>query len=388
MRLALRPDISAGIDIVEMEPAALDQAQLAGLDGLVITRPDLVARDLWTRIRLFLDRGGLLLVAPPAGDTVHVWTDTMLETLELPWTIDRETREYDAGTPAQLAGVVNDPNDPHGLLNNIEGEVTDLGLARAVNVYRVLAAVGTGDAPAPLLALDDGTSLIRAARPGDAGRGLVVFLGAALELRWTDLPTKPLMVPLAQEIFRQGIGRARGSWQALAGERPNLPARTVELRPSPWANDDSGQPHTTLRTDDADGLGRSAFQHAGVWDAIDDRDARRGVVALNADPDGADLTSQSQELLAPWLASALDEPEAGVTWVGEATDGLSAVRATVRAVLGSDEDRSSMSLPLLIAALFLATFELFLARMSSHATVAESRPSAGTHAMPTQGAAA
>src|SRR5690606_16672265 len=65
IRLALRPGPDQGIEVVEIAPAALDQARLASLDALFIPRPDLLASDSWARIRLFVESSGLVIVSPP-----------------------------------------------------------------------------------------------------------------------------------------------------------------------------------------------------------------------------------------------------------------------------------------------------------------------------------
>src|SRR5205823_5115302 len=80
-RLALAPtDPTAGagagrtepeIDVVDIEPAALDAGRLAGLDAAVVLHPEALPEGSWRRLRAFTDAGGLLLVCPPPQATVH-----------------------------------------------------------------------------------------------------------------------------------------------------------------------------------------------------------------------------------------------------------------------------------------------------------------------------
>src|SRR5262249_27687015 len=61
-------------------------------------------------------------------------------------------------------------------------------------------------------------------------RGVLVYCSVALDLEWSDLPAKPLIVPLVQEIGREGVGAAHGSWWSLAGSRPETPGRSAQIR--------------------------------------------------------------------------------------------------------------------------------------------------------------
>ena len=53
-------------------------------------------------------------------------------------------------------------------------------------------------------------------------RGLVVMLAAAPDLQWTNLPSKPLLVPLLHEIIRQGLGSIHAQHNATVGQQPVL----------------------------------------------------------------------------------------------------------------------------------------------------------------------
>ena len=50
------------------------------------------------------------------------------------------------------------------------------------------------------------------------GAGRLVFLAVAPVLEWTDLPVRPLMVPLVHEIVRRGSALAGRSMDGVVGE--------------------------------------------------------------------------------------------------------------------------------------------------------------------------
>jgi len=416
LRLALRPtgpagalDDSGEIEVHEIEPGALDPGRLARLDALFLPRPDLLNDEMWRRVRAFADGGGLVVVTPPAEATVHVWADAMVRELGLPWTLAREATVYGQGedgaaaqgariappTPAAQVGGGAGGSDVLALLRP---ELEDL--TRPVTVFRALAMqfgeAGSGAAASErLLTLEDGTVLLWAGEAGQAqaadagaeanagaapaGRGLVVYLGAALDLSWTDLPARPLMVPLVQELVRQGVGRARGSWWGVAGRTIAVPRRTVELLKVEERGGSRETAAPSVVRVDPSGVTAEPVRHAGAWRAVDDRGGVRGVVAVNADPRGGLVGAQPAENVERWLrAAAGDEVvwiDAGAVAAPEAAtaggdDGPSALTAA----LAGDRHGPPISLPLLLAAAAVAVAELGLARWASHA---DAGPTAG-----------
>ncbi len=404
-RLALAPaGQRTGVDIVDIEPASLDAARLAGLDAVVLPRPDLVPESAWPRLRLFIDSGGLVLVAPPPGVTVHLWGDAMARGLGLDFAPARESIDLTStGGPGKLlrpgsrpAASTSDGEGSAALLALVEGELDDL--LPGVNLLRLLPLQPAPEHGEPVLTLEQDRGTVLWAGPpspssegaaGSAGvresRGLLVYLGVALDLEWSDLPARPLMVPLMQEVVRQGVGRARGSWSALAGQRPALPARTGELQELPDPSRTGESTDTPLRVRvDTGGLPLEPIRRAGVFQAVDDRSAARGIVAINPDPRAGRTSTQSQDAVGPLLRSVLsssgDSTEA-LLWLpadaasapigGTPASGASpsSTGDALSAIFGKTDSGQPVALPLLIAALALAVLEVLLARRASHAEV-------------------
>lgn len=405
-KLALAPaGQRTGVDAVDIEPASLDAARLAGLDAVVLPRPDLVPESAWPRLKLFIESGGLVIVAPPPGLTVHLWGDAMTRGLGLAFTPAREAVDLVAkGQPGKLvrAKLSESPNalgepSPAGLLSLVEGELDEL--IRGVNVLRLLPLQPAPEHGETMLALDDrggivmwagtpapqadATSAQRSGTSAPDTRGLLVYLGVALDLEWSDLPARPLMVPLVQEVLRQGVGRARGSWAALAGQRPTMPSRTGELQelPDPANPANGGDTLQRFRVD-ATGALVEPLRRAGIFRAIDDRGSPRGVVAVNPDARAGRTTTQTQEVVGAALRGALaDNADASesLLWIpaGGAVPVAGAEPATgtgeaMSAIFGRSESGSPIALPLLIAALALVLIEVFIARRASHAELEDS----------------
>src|ERR1043165_6025545 len=226
VRLALEPAEGGRADgeaeLVEIEPTTLDATRLAGLDAAIVVRPEALAEGAWRRLKAFTDQGGFVLVFPAPGTAVQLWADAMVRDMGLPWTVSREVKSWAEGVG--MSGV--SAGAAGGLLSVIGPGLPQL--ARAVRVQKALNVEGAG---IPLLKTADEHPLLVAGSPGakneGVSRGLVAMMTVAMNFEWTDLQAKPLMVPLMWELVKQGVGSAHGSWSALAGSVPRVPARTV-----------------------------------------------------------------------------------------------------------------------------------------------------------------
>ena len=366
VRLALRPgaplldpedSVMGDISLTTVDPGALDAARLATLDGVIVLRPDQLGESSWRRLRLFVDGGGLVVIFPQRAGA-SAWADAMLEAMQAPLTIAREARQIDPPV-----NVATEPGtDDMDLLTLLAGELADL--APPVSVSRSLDVRIDDTGPQAPLRLTDGSPLLVTFRPGaavdsEAGRGLVAVMTVALDADWTDLPARPLIVPLLQEIVRQGVGRAAGAGVWPAGSRPQTPPRTVVLRRA-------GEDAAAEIPVDASGQPMTPIRRAGLFEAIDDRGRSAALLAVNADARGSDVSAQPARAVGDWLGAGGLAP----AWIAldEAEVALQPGAQLASAALAADDDRSSIALPLLIAALALAVVELALARLFSHAS--------------------
>jgi hypothetical protein len=342
-----------------------------------------------------------VLVTPPPSVTVNLWGDAMAKALGVEWGVAREARDA-AGRKLRVPAAGGENGSAAGgsasLLNLVQGEMDDL--LAPVNVLKVLPMTGTVEGGETLLTLDDGTPLMWAGAPGAkmvagkgnesaSGKGLVVYLAVALDLEWSDLPAKPLMVPLVQEVLRQGVGRARGTWSAVAGARPVLPTRTselVELADPARGGMGMDRDHAPGRMRvDAAGMSEP-MRRAGLWRASDERGLARGLVAVNPDPRGGRTHAQEKEAVGTVLAKLTGgAPGEAVAWlppsntVGGGASGTS-VADSMAVVFGKADSGSPISWPLLVVALMAALVEILLARRASHADTLA--PAAGESVVP------
>jgi len=286
---ALDPDRSSPIDITVEDPAALGPAALRAADAVVLTRPDLLDSQGWAQLRQRLSAGGMLIITPPEELNVHLWADRLGPELGLTWRVGIEPRTIEDGL------ALDERQPGSALLRLLAGEVSDL--VRPVRVGRALPLEldASGE---PLLVGADGSVLAAMGTPrDDAGRalpGVVVLLAFAPDLSWSNLPAKPLMVPLFQELVRQGIGVATEAQRLLVGESPLVPTGAAEL----VRRDGEGGPVSL------DSARSTAVRRSGLYRVDDIAGQPMGLVAVNVDLAAAQTEPMSSEAVIAWLGGS------------------------------------------------------------------------------------
>lgn len=381
LRLALNPadDGTLGtrragdVSITQLDPArelgAPGVSPLAGMDAVFVTQPDRIDEAGWRRVRAALDAGVLVVLFPPAGEGASVWSDAAARTLGLDWTFAREATTF--AEPIRI-----DPRrsgaPERDLLAQIGGELEEL--ARPTGVTRVLQAEAAAGSMDPILTLANGTPLVMLGQPGTPGhnsgatdeprsspsRGVIVYFAAPLDLAWTDLPARPFMVPLIQEILRQGVGRAAGTRQIVAGGTANLTGAS-ELAPISSGAAGAGEAAIPV---DADGRPASPLRHAGVYRIRGAQGVSEGTLAVWPDASAGRTDVQGADAVSAWLRALSPNVE---LIDADATPASGSSVGTGAPVLGSGRETPPISLPLLIAACVVALAELAMGRYFSHA---------------------
>lgn len=364
---------------------------LRGVSGIVVTEPQLLDASGWRALRAAAASGAMIMIVPPEAEQAQTWTDALRETLATPWQLARNARDLpqDAGAIAPAATASGDDD----LLSVLRPELEEL--TRASRVARIIP-VESGLAPAhTLLALRDGTPLILAARVGISAprsgasnvaagptsglisgpvSGWIVLWLAPPSLAWTDLPAKPLMVPLVQELVRQGIGRGVGRRDFEAG--PLLappPASAVEFAlAQPFVAPATSPPAIPLTRAQAP----LAARLAGIWRARDAAGAFLSPAwAINPAHSAGDTTPIPRDQVERWIlgpATAGELPRQ-VTFLNSGqSPQLQANAGNQNPSPLRDTDRSDawmFSFWLLIAAATIALVEAVLARWFSHARI-------------------
>jgi hypothetical protein len=193
--------------------------------------------------------------------------------------------------------------------------------------------------------------------PRPLSRGNVILFTAAIDLSATDLPARPLMLPLIQELVRQGVGNSSSSLASIAGSTFALPPAAVTLAPVPA---DAGPQFAVSSSP-------FAPRRAGLWRAQDSRGSVLSLLSVNPDPRASDTNITTRDQLRAYLAAALPSgtPDTRVGFTDQPAP-TSDPNNTDPAKPASDP-RSPFPAWLLLAAAACALLELTLARIFSHA---------------------
>ena len=344
---ALEPSDRSPIDVVDVDPAALDGMDVRGVDVTIVTRPDLLNEQGWSVLGAFVRTGGLLLVSPPGDANVHPWTEQFIDAMSLPWRIDLEVTEPEV--PLLLA--TEQPGSE--LLRLISADLEEL--SRPVIVTRLLAVDMAQTQAETVLALADGSPLVISGSPfrADAdedapprpGAGLVIYLAASPELAWTNLPAQPLMVPLMHELIKQGIGLIKTTQRYAVGEQPALGLGSVATA----LVDPRGRNISITR----EGRPDVPLARAGLYGIFDHGNRRLGSLAVNVDTVAGRTDPQNQAAVSEWLRSSGD-------WEVFAADDPAAALRTA-------DSGAPLAGMLLVAVVALIIVETVCARRFSHA---------------------
>jgi hypothetical protein len=316
--------IAEAITIDRVDPATINDRDLEGTSMVVIGRPDLLPIGFESTLANWIRRGGIAVVLPPGEFTTRPWASPLLEALDVPWAVSLESSVVDP--PRSLSA-----EQPSSALTTLlDAELVEL--APSVRIDRRLPVNDVPDGDVVLL--DDQGDPVVLDAPIGAGR--LVFFAVSPELGWTDLPVRPLMVPLVQEIVRQGSALSKREVDGVVGLRPPL------IRQSSVAT--VTFPGSASQT--VTGAKLQIPDRTGVVEGYDLGGNLVERMAVNPDSDGGFVDLLAQDAVAAWL-------ESSGSWRFTGPD---------TSVVEQVDDQSSLAVILITVVLFLAILETLLAR--------------------------
>lgn len=342
--LALAPSEDRSVELLAVNIQRLAAELLSAVDVAFVLRPDRLTDAGIVALGDLADRGGIVWLIAPAADVAPTWAPPLMQKLGLNWRAAIQARQVSENQAPWSAALDLPVPEPLGLL----GADWD-ALLRPVRVDRALEVLPTDPSSDVWLMLNNGLPLLLAQRRGE---GMILLLTTALDAQWSNLPIKPLFVPLLHETLRGVLGSGE-SMEALCGTQPSLGRR--------WRH--------------AQHLERVSANASGV------SEGRGATIALRHDEQG---TSPARPLTEPGIylgqppeggrkLAVNVEAAAGDTRNADGERLLSFFKAQwfddadPAAVLVVPSQQANLGWPLLWTALALLLIEMLLARWFSHA---------------------
>ena len=362
INLALLPENKSPIEVSYIEPTSLDNRQLYGIDVAFVVRPDLLTQEGITTVKNYVQDGGFLIISPPPDIDSHAWATPLLSALSLPWVVQLETNKHESS----IALATEQPPSP--LLGLLGPEMESL--SRPVLFSKTITVeIPSGSQDAALVFEDGQPALLVGQTTGNMNllfdepvtqeeknqlnntlatrRGIVVMMSTALDLEWTNLPSKPLLVPLLHETIRQGLGLIRSQQSAMVGQRPVLWPGATEI------NLANGRRVTAAQN----GRVNQAVNTPGLWRVQDNQGTTLGVLAINVNPLGGRTGVNTPEAVQNWLDRGTPEK---TTWSFIDTE-------DPIAALKDAPNKAPIGRTILFIVLGLLILETLLSRRFSHA---------------------
>lgn len=324
-----------------LDPESATRARLAELDAVMVLQPASLGPAGWDAVGWFVRRGGMALITPGARDESTPWA-TEMETWAPFWAWPTEPTAAPAGERVGLRSTSS--RDP--LLEVLSGEMPFLLAPVSVSQWITPRASSPGEPVGRVLLTTQSGQPWLIAR--DLDDGLLIWMGSAIDLGWTDLPTRPLILPLLQELLRQGVGPSDSTLRLVAGE--SLPVLGDRLER--W--DPASEPATISMKN----RGEAAVRAAGAWLVLDEGDAATGSVIVDAAVRAADTTPSDAAAVLAWIGEAGERVE----YLDDSGEG----ETTRGGLISAAANPVSLGWVVLAIALGLGLLETWLARRTSH----------------------
>ncbi|MDX1681657.1 MAG: hypothetical protein R3336_00925, partial [Phycisphaeraceae bacterium] len=324
-----------GIRVQASESSSLDP----GPGPWVVTDLSRFDGARWQALRDHLANGGVVWAMPPVDATLAESSMTALvRELKLDWVVqEHASADGDGWRPAT-------GHRPPELLSVLSADWDDL--LQPVRIHqRVGLDTSAEPRSRPWVEMEDGTPWLLETV---VGSGRLLVMTSAIHTDWTNLPTRPLFVPLVHETLRGLVAETSSAARlsdTLVGDRPWLPGESNEEL--------NGPDEVTVRVQVKDQRRTlvKALVQPGIYRANGDP-----ALVVNVDPSAGNLAGVSRDTLAIGLE------QAGVAW-----EVLPAEDPAL--VLKAETPLTAWAWPLLWVVLGLMLLETTMARQFSHANI-------------------
>lgn len=338
-----------------LEPGSLESAFVQTFDAVIIPDPGLLSVNDWEGLRSFVaEHRGVVVVMPSSAGGAQLWTDAFDREFATGWTIGREP----VAAAHTLAKALVQDSIGQRLLSVLIPEFETLSAPVHVSQYLEMR-VPDRDI---VLALDNDLPLITAKIISNnidnqsAQSGMVVLFAVPISLAWTDLPGRPMFVPLLHELLQQSVTTVSTDQPFIAGQQVAVDRVIREIEPVDPSN----------AVEFAQSGTAAILRYAGVYTKRDAAGEPVGTVVVQSDTTASNTNAGSSEQIIEAVAPLADE----FIWLQHAGETVleSQTGSVAPSLLFAAGSRGrAVWRWLIILGLVFAVIELVLARLTSHA---------------------
>jgi hypothetical protein len=270
---------ASNLNVQRADPASLGMRPRGGVDVVLVCQPDQMDVGGWSWIAQTMRLGGAVVLMPTGAETE--WWNQATRELSPSWSMQAEAQQ---GT-FRLAS-----RQPRSRMFSVLGGELDV-LGEAVRFGR-RSMLEPGSAEV-VLQFEDGKPAAVMQSQG-SGSGVLMQLAFRPELDWTDLPLKPLMVPLLQEMVRSVRSISSSTRMMETGRPASLgPVAALGTLQAPGGSD-----RAVLALDEQ-GESTEPIERAGLWTLQPVR-GESMQIAARLDPEAASIETVSGERISAW----------------------------------------------------------------------------------------
>ena len=285
---ALTPGESGAIEVESMEPSTLSAKKLRPFSAAILLRPDLCDKGGWEALQHFVSNRGVLIITPPPTVNSSQWTKHMVESMGLDWKLGDQPKQHNPATTLSQA------QPQHPILRLIWPELEEMA-PTVICTQQLSIDVGSVVSDV-VLRTSDGTPFITAT---PVGSGMLVLMSITPELDWTNLPAKPLMVPLLQELVRAAKDMVSGSPTLSVGSIDTHTTGATTLIEGRTTHQNKSGIATPI--DPATGA-CPPLETAGLYEALDTSGRLIATIPVAVDRNAAAIEPVDETQLSKWLA--------------------------------------------------------------------------------------
>jgi hypothetical protein len=206
LNIALQPYAAARrggklTDLVEAKRVKAEQfnpAMLADRKAVVLANVERLHDAQLAGLRQFVEAGGGLMIFP--GNKIDLkWYGGVMSDAERGLAVMRFERIIESGEAAGRGpAAIVDQHFDHPALSGFNDKSQSVFEEAAVRTwYRMVPVQEGGDGARVMMRLDTGDALVVG---GQVGRGMVMQWATAADAQWSNLPMRPLYLPLMQQL--------------------------------------------------------------------------------------------------------------------------------------------------------------------------------------------